>query len=336
MKLFDEMHKEGMDIDAEAMDDSIDAPPPWQNDPRWQRAQHALKIVTENNAEASALKERLETLINMVEVEVARFGFELRGDLPPPELMTDGQIALIRKRQEIQIMFEEIGEMRSRQERLPYIDAAKKVDYTVVTILRDKFTELLAEFGDEAAIQVVTAKALEHAVDAFDDDEVEKFIKQGAAERKKVADSRVTPAPPPANAAQTNVKDLPQYGQARAGRDGFHLPAGAEAMSHIARPFFLEGVGSAYAVYANGDSMEPRFRHGELLFIDPSRPPKRGDDVVVQVAVDDEICGFVKRFVSASDETTILHQFNPDQDISHPTPDVKAIHLVVGSLAAGR
>ena len=60
-----------------------------------------------------------------------------------------------------------------------------------------------------------------------------------------------------------------------------------------------------------------------------------GDDVVVQVAFGDEICGFVKRFVSASDETTILHQFNPDQDISHPAPDVKAVHLVVGSLAAG-
>ena len=82
--------------------------------------------------------------------------------------------------------------------------------------------------------------------------------------------------------------------------------------------------------------MEPRFRHGELLFVDPSSPPKRGDDVIVQVRFGDEICGFVKRFVSASDATTTLHQFNPETDILHPTSDVKAVHLVVGSLAAGR
>ena len=104
----------------------------------------------------------------------------------------------------------------------------------------------------------------------------------------------------------------------------------------MSRPYFLDGVGSAYGVYVNGNSMEPRYEHGQLLFVDPSRPPARGDDVVIQVAFDDAICGFVKRFVSASDETTTCHQFNPDGDLEYPTPYVKAVHLIVGSLAAGR
>ena len=77
-------------------------------------------------------------------------------------------------------------------------------------------------------------------------------------------------------------------------------------------------------------------KHGQLLFVDPSRPPARGDDVVIQVMVGDTMCGFVKRFIAASDEKTTVRQFNPDEEIVYPTTDVTAVHLIVGSLAAGR
>jgi phage repressor protein C with HTH and peptisase S24 domain len=334
-KLYAESEEAGVELDGEVM--AGDAPPPWEDNPLWRRAKHAQTIVKENNARADWLKGNLDRLIKRVEVEVAEFALGLHSELAPAEFMTDGRIELIKKRQTIQMTFEEINENFHRQEELPYIDPANRVDHSIVAILQEKFTELLADFGDDAAIAALNEKVLKNANEQIlGQAEIQAFIKQGAAERKKVADSRVTPAPPPVSDARSNKKDLPVYGQARAGRDGFDLPAGAEAMSHIARPFFLDGVGTAYAVYANGDSMEPRFRHGELLFIDPSRPPKRGDDVVVQVAVGGEICGFVKRFVSASDDTTTVHQFNPDEDIKYPTPDVKAVHLVVGSLAAGR
>ena len=339
-KLYEEFNHPGIELDE--LDEEVmvpwpvltgEAPPPWRNDPRWRRAQHALTIIEENNTSAGASTKRSDQLIQQVEVELAKFGMGLQSELGPVEFMTDERIALITSRQRIDVMFQEIAQMVHRHVLLPYVDVADRVDTSLVAILQDKFTELLIDF-DEARSTALYEIELENSTDG--DAQMQELLEQGTAKRKKVAGSRVTPAPPPVSDARPNKRDLPVYGQARAGRDGFDLPAGAEAMSHIARPFFLDGVGTAYAVYVNGDSMEPRFRHGELLFVDPSRPPKRGDDVVVQVIFGDEICGFAKRFVSASDATTTLHQFNPETDIFHPTSDVKAVHLVVGSLAAGR
>lgn len=82
--------------------------------------------------------------------------------------------------------------------------------------------------------------------------------------------------------------------------------------------------------------MPPRFEHGQLLFVDPSRPPAKGDDVIIQVKDGETVMGLVKRFKSGSDDKTAVSQFNPAQDITFATADVIAVHLVVGSLAAGR
>ena len=75
--------------------------------------------------------------------------------------------------------------------------------------------------------------------------------------------------------------------------------------------------------------------HAWNLTLSVTQNAKRGDDVVIQVAAGDEISGFVKRFVGADDETTTVHQLNPDKDIKYPTANVRAVHLIVGSLVAG-
>ncbi len=36
-----------------------------------------------------------------------------------------------------------------------------------------------------------------------------------------------------------------------------------------------------YAMYVRGDSMAPRYREGELVYVSPHRAPRQGDDVVV-------------------------------------------------------
>lgn len=62
-----------------------------------------------------------------------------------------------------------------------------------------------------------------------------------------------------------------------------------------------------YAVYVNGSSMEPKFDPGDLIYVDPRRPPAIGDYVVVQLrdgnghdGADQVVCAMVKRLVKKS------------------------------------
>ena len=315
-------------------------PDEWKYDERWVRARRCLEIIDANEEKAELLHLEHHDLKHKCQVAIAKMRNGVEGKLGPLDALVGGpDIYIITKRNSIEEYLSALEKLDLEQSKTPFVYARAQINSSDLRKLEDDFKNVLYDWGDEATIQVVMQEQLDEAdaQGAFDDIKAGLFpdLKPSPAAAALAKDS-VTPAPPPpANAAQTNIKDLPQYGQARAGRDGFHLPAGAEAMSYIARPFFLADVGSAFAVYCNGDSMEPRYRHGELLFVDPSRPPKRGDDVVIQVAVGGEICGYVKRFVGASDETTTVHQLNPDRVIKYPTADVRAVHLIVGSLVAG-
>src|SRR3546814_4855878 len=40
---------------------------------------------------------------------------------------------------------------------------------------------------------------------------------------------------------------------------------------------------SDLALYITGESMEPRYRAGDLVYVDPRRAPSIGDDVIVQL-----------------------------------------------------
>jgi phage repressor protein C with HTH and peptisase S24 domain len=93
----------------------------------------------------------------------------------------------------------------------------------------------------------------------------------------------------------------------------------------------LENVTEAYAVYVAGDSMEPRYYAGEVAYIHPLRPPRRGDFVVVQVIVEGSITGYLKRYVGWREGELVVEQLNPPREITFPAPVVKDVHLVVGS-----
>jgi phage repressor protein C with HTH and peptisase S24 domain len=97
-------------------------------------------------------------------------------------------------------------------------------------------------------------------------------------------------------------------------------------------PPSLEAVSDAYAVYVVGDSMEPRYYAGEIVYVHPNKPYKRNDFVVVQINVDGEEAphGFIKQFVSLSPTTLTLCQFNPKKEIEFPRKKLLSIHRIVG------
>ncbi|KAB1076677.1 LexA family transcriptional regulator [Methylobacterium soli] len=147
-------------------------------------------------------------------------------------------------------------------------------------------------------------------------------------------------------AAESSVirrEAAPQYGPpldvlgvVKGGDDG-RLVYNGQVIETIPRPPILENVEDAYATYVAGDSMRPRFKEGEKVWVHPHRPARRGDDVVVQIHPEQEGDapeGYIKEFVRYSGSMLVLYQHNPAGEIEIDRKLVKSIHVIVGSLFA--
>ena len=123
---------------------------------------------------------------------------------------------------------------------------------------------------------------------------------------------------------------IPLFGQAIGGQDGRFILNGAKIADLIAPPV-LWGVRDAYAVYIAGDSMEPRYFAGETAFVNPYMPVRRGDFVVVQIASreGDPPFGYIKQFITMSDDKLRLKQFNPEKDLTFLRRLVVSVHKIV-------
>lgn len=122
-------------------------------------------------------------------------------------------------------------------------------------------------------------------------------------------------------------RDLPVMGTVKGGEDGFYFNEG-EAKEYIVRPPSLAGVSNAFALYVHGESMEPRYFAGEVLYVNPNRPLAKGCFVAVEMTNDR---GLIKQFVRRTDELLVLAQFNPPKEIRLPVAEVKRIYRITGS-----
>ncbi len=95
----------------------------------------------------------------------------------------------------------------------------------------------------------------------------------------------------------------------------------------IRRPHSLSHVRDAYAIYMIGDSMTPRFRQGQLLHVNPFKPPAPGAGVVV-TKVNDAV--LIKEFIRRGPTLLHLRQYNPDELIEIPLAEIRDVHTVVG------
>jgi phage repressor protein C with HTH and peptisase S24 domain len=127
------------------------------------------------------------------------------------------------------------------------------------------------------------------------------------------------PASPP--------RDLPVMGAVKGGAEGFYFNEG-EAKEFVVRPPALGGVSNAFALYVDGESMEPRYYAGEMLYVNPNRPITRGCFVAVEM---DDGQGLIKQFVRRNDDHLVLAQFNPPKEIRLPVAQVKRIYRITGS-----
>jgi len=122
-------------------------------------------------------------------------------------------------------------------------------------------------------------------------------------------------------------RDLPVVGAVKGGADGFYFNEG-DAKEFVIRPPSLAGVANGFALYVDGESMEPRYFAGEILYVNPNRPITRACFVAVEMQ---DGRGMIKQFLRRSDDLIQLRQFNPPKDIRLPAREVKRIYRITGS-----
>jgi phage repressor protein C with HTH and peptisase S24 domain len=122
-------------------------------------------------------------------------------------------------------------------------------------------------------------------------------------------------------------RDLPVLGAVKGGAEGFYFNEG-EAKEFVLRPVGLQGVANGFALYVDGDSMEPRYFAGELLYVNPNRPITKGCFVAIELA---DGQGLIKQFLRRSDDFVVLRQFNPPKDLRLAARDVKRLYRITGS-----
>lgn len=109
----------------------------------------------------------------------------------------------------------------------------------------------------------------------------------------------------------------------------------SEVIEYKVRPSSLVQRKDIYALYISGESMVPRFEQGELVYVDPQRPPSIGDDVIVQLRAEradgDEqvIRALVKRLRRRSTDYAEFEQYNPPMTFRLPTNSIARMHRIM-------
>ena len=110
----------------------------------------------------------------------------------------------------------------------------------------------------------------------------------------------------------------------------FQLETGV--IDYVRRAPGIMNARDVYALYVTGESMVPRFRHGELLYVSANRPVRIGDDVVVCIRPeregDPERC-FIKMLVRRHPDYIEVEQFNPLKRMKFNLEDVIRVHRVL-------
>ncbi len=100
--------------------------------------------------------------------------------------------------------------------------------------------------------------------------------------------------------------------------------------NYISRPAYLAHNNAAFAIYIQNNQMEPRFEMGELIVIDPNRPPRTYEYVVVEYCPPlERPQHLVRRYLGTSKDKLILQQFSPAEEQHIPEKDVRSVLRII-------
>ena len=122
-------------------------------------------------------------------------------------------------------------------------------------------------------------------------------------------------------------KDLPILGYVKAGSEGVFIHQG-EIQGVTMRPDSLAGVVGAYAVRVHDTSMAPALQPGWVVHVDPHRPSKPGDYVVIQMK---DGAAYIKILRRRTEKYVICDQLSPAGEVKYDQAKLRSIHRVVGA-----
>lgn len=127
-------------------------------------------------------------------------------------------------------------------------------------------------------------------------------------------------------------RDIPIWGVTVGGNGGdFHMNTG-DIVDYAKRPPTMSRVGKLFALYVQGSSMARWREQGSLVYLDPVRPARPGERVVVECLPDRDGDGhpaYLKELVGKTSSKLRLKQYNPEGIIEIPLSKVRHIHRVI-------
>lgn len=156
----------------------------------------------------------------------------------------------------------------------------------------------------------------------------------------------VEPAKKPFAIAELD-RDVPVLGTAEGARLVIEHQTGSaivestiveqEPYEHKRRPPAISRNLKVYALYIAGESMRPRFRNGDLVYVDARRSADVGDDVIIQLIEEPQVDAdpaevravLIKTLVRRTADFYELEQYNPELTFRVPRDRVAAMHRVI-------
>jgi len=165
---------------------------------------------------------------------------------------------------------------------------------------------------------------------------MELGLKPVPAKSHRILANMLSPAPsalthktrPTSSDQNRKIKDLPILGFAQGGFEGNDV-TNQEPLDWTYRPPSLENISDAFAVFVTGDSMEPEYHAGDLVYVNPQATPRAGHYVLVEAK---EHRGFIKKFIKWCGDYLVLEQFNPKTELWIEKANVLRLMAVVDDI----
>lgn len=126
-------------------------------------------------------------------------------------------------------------------------------------------------------------------------------------------------------------RNFPVLGTAEAGDGTFTVDTG-NPIDFVNRPIGLANRKDAYGVYVQGVSMQPVYDPGDLVYVDPRRPPPSGRDCIIQLKQSEpggEMRFMLKRLVRRNGTKWVFKQYNPEREIVLEDREIESVHLIL-------
>lgn len=132
----------------------------------------------------------------------------------------------------------------------------------------------------------------------------------------------------PARHLMSQERDFRVYASAEGGPG--EIIRSTDPIDFVPRPAPVAHVREAYGLIVTGDSMEPEFRPGDTLIVNPKLPIIGGESYVFYAEDEGEARAAVKYLRRASPDNWLVSQWNPPKDFSLNRREWRLCHRVLG------